>query len=439
MFNSYGMHYNLKKAFLVISAVLLVVGLAARPGTQSLAGVTTNVQKSISAQYAPMSSALHGSYKMASRCKLAFGEKLTYMIRLHNSGTSDTTANVSDPIPDQLQYIEGSVTGGGSYDSGTGTLSWTNVNVPPGRGLSLTFQATQAISVTEPTVITNTATISTVDDSIQRWARIVLVPGSDRSDKQPPVVQSLTIGEQDVVTDPSVTLHISATDNVEVRWMFLAEWYLEASPIPRWRAVHSSGWVPFQADYPWTLANASGAHFVGVWAVDGAFNHSHLDRQALDYASLLLPGTTLPAMRVLPYLVYYDANVDVTATLATASGNADLYVWYPGSYGRPDQSSRQPGTAPDEVHFTTPKAGTYFFLVHAMEASTYTLDITPAGGPRPSLALSEAGGTAAEESAPLADDPIQNLLSLSGLDPLHIAQAPDGPFLVYLPGITSNR
>jgi uncharacterized repeat protein (TIGR01451 family) len=381
---------------------------------------------------------LHGSYKTASRYVVSSGDTLTYTIRLHNSGTTTATATVTDTVPAKMNYVAGSATGGGVYDSATKTLSWSNVTVPAGDSTSLAFAAT-ATTVDWLTVVVNKAYISTDEESLERPIAVVVLPGGGGGDATPPVVHSVTIDEQDVLTDPAVTLHISATDNISVTEMYVREWQWATTPLPHWEIVQSSGWVPYQADYAWTLGGESGTHFVGVWASDGDSNRSHLHRQAMDFASLVVPGETVARNRIVPYMVHYAEGVAVAATLAPTAGDADLYVWYPRHFGwPPDQKSTEPGSATDEVSFTTPREGTYLLLVHGYTSATYDLSITPGGGPR---AWSAASVTSARVSQAISRQealpkpPIQDLvgaLFASGIDPLGSA-ATGSPVEVYLP------
>ncbi|MFN8596739.1 MAG: DUF11 domain-containing protein [Anaerolineae bacterium] len=68
---------------------------------------------------------------MAARPVVAPGDLVTYTIKLINSSPLAVTANVTDPVPSQLTYVTGSATGGGVYDAGSQTLSWSAINVPP--------------------------------------------------------------------------------------------------------------------------------------------------------------------------------------------------------------------------------------------------------------------------------------------------------------------
>lgn len=379
---------------------------------------------------------LQGSFKLPSKFTLAPNETLLYTIRLQNNGSGVAQADVTDPLPGELKYLPDTVTGGGVYDPATRTLSWTGVSVPAGGHVSLSYQVEPAQAVTQPKAVTNTATITVGAESIQRRAVVVLLPQPSPGDSVAPKVQSVTISDRDVLTDQDVTLHVDATDNVAVKWMAIAEWSLETRPWPRWQAMHTTEWVPFQPEYEWTFSGRSGTRFIAVWVADAALNVSRLTPDAMDFASLVLPNDSVSEGRLIPYLVHYEAREDVTAVLTPQTGDADLYVWYPGSYGLPDQWSRQGDSTQDQVTFTTPRAGSYLFVVYGATAATYNFSLTPAGGPR-APAIAEAVldrqasvGALATGGLPLTE----SILTQSGLSPLDIATPPQGPFTkVFLP------
>jgi uncharacterized repeat protein (TIGR01451 family) len=389
----------------------------------------------------PHASPLEGSFKAADRNVVAPGQVFTYTIDLHNSSAIPVTATVSDALPVQVEYVPGSASDGGSYDAGSRTLSWSNISVPEASPVLLTFAVQAESPVVTPTRVVNTAAISSGGVTLKRSAQVWLVakPGGDHT---PPVVHSFTIGDRDVYTSPQVTLSISATDNVKVSWMFLKEWDLATTPYPHWQEVKSSGWIPFQAEYPWTLAQQSGTHFMGVWVADSSLNRSHLTRNALDFASLLLPNTHVDRGGIIPYLVYYPAGVQVTAVLKTLSGNADLLVWFPRNLFSPDLSNPTPGSMVQTITFTTRTAGAYLFLVYGVKASDFDLSITPGGGPRawydPDATTAASADSSTLSQASSADGFTYNpVLPESGLDPMNVAVEPSGPFYnVFLPAVS---
>ncbi len=381
-------------------------------------------------------SPLAGSFKSASRHMVSPGDKFTYTIYLHNSSDSALPASVSDPLPVGVTYVDGSANAGGTYDAATRTLTWTDLSVIEGSPVSLTFDVTTDNPVQATpgalTPITNTATITSGTLTLKRSARVLVGPPTG-GDTVPPVVHSVIIGDSDVYTSPDVTLHINATDNVKVTEMCIKEWVLSPDPMPHWQPVKDcTKWVPFEADYPYTLTSQSGTHFVEVWVADAALNVSRLTRSAIDFASLLLPDTTVAQGGVVPYLVYYPAGVSVTADLTVKTGDARLFIWHPGSMFVPDDSTAAAGS----TTFTTPTAGVYLFLVSANAASTFTLSITPGGGPVvvPAAAAGTSGGI---QVPALSSSPAFNpILPQSGLDPLSVSVAPLGPFdYQYMPVI----
>jgi uncharacterized repeat protein (TIGR01451 family) len=366
---------------------------------------------------------------------------MTYTILLTNSGISQVVANVVDPVPAKLAYLPGTVSEGGSYDAGSHTISWKDIVVPPGGSVPLTFMVTPAVDVSLPVGVHNKASISYEGITIERSNLVILVPDPVEGDDELPVVTGVQIDDADVLTDRDVTLHISAYDNVQLKWMYVREWVLITAPYPHWEIANSSGWVPYQSEHPWKLAEQNGIHFVGVWVVDSSLNQSLITSFGLDFASLILPEASLGFNENIAYLVNYDEGVDVTATLTPLSGDADLYVWYPTSFAGPAKASIQPGSVGETVSFTTPRAGPYIFLVHGYTETTFNLSITPGGGgvfipPLLEQNVDNSSPTVVTgpdiNKDPLTEEPV---LSKSGFAPLGegTGAAPQGPYRLYIP------
>jgi uncharacterized repeat protein (TIGR01451 family) len=387
----------------------------------------------------PMPKPIFAARKMASERVVESGETFTYRIELINSGTADVTANVVDPLPAAVTYVDGSASHGGSYDADDHTVSWSDVIVPLGNSLILSFDVT-ANEVDHATVAENKAKVMADDTTYPVRARVLILPELPGGDMTRPTVQSLVIGDADVLTDPEVNLTISASDDMELESMLIQEWIISESRPYRWQLVQSSGWVPFASVVPWMLTDDAGVHVVGVVVADKANNMSRLTGNAMDYASLLLPEDTVGEGGLVAYFVNYDAGTDVTANLATLSGDADLYVWFPGNFGTPDLYSIEEGTAPDMVMFTAPTSGRYIFAVRGFLASTYVLDLSPAGGPVATLAAPASALAYAQASPTVSDATKSPLASLetvieSGVDPLAGAQAPRAAYRLHLPTV----
>ena len=154
----------------VIVLTLLSISLASNPNAWAASGPgETN-------------SSLHEpghiqAYKTASQSMVASGQVLTYTIHVHNAGLADTTAQIADPLPHNMNYISGSANLGGVYDAGSNTLMWNTFTVTRGSEVALSFAVTAA-TVTTPTLVMNTAAITVGLEALMRSARVVVIPES---------------------------------------------------------------------------------------------------------------------------------------------------------------------------------------------------------------------------------------------------------------------
>lgn len=381
---------------------------------------------------------LSGSFKYASHFQIGPNDNLTYSIRLHNSGTVDTTADVSDEIPSQFELVTGTITENGIYDTGTNTITWDDVAVASGESVTLEFEVIHDVS--KPVVVVNTAEITPAGkESFDRPIAVLLTTSDLPGDFIPPVVNDVIIGDEDILTNADTTLTIDATDNEAVTEMYIAEWQINSIPHPKWQKVQTSGWVPYQSTYAWTLGDESGVHYITVWVSDTEGNISLLTPKATDFASLLLPDETVSQHKAVPYLVQYNEGVNVTATLTPSAGDADLYIWYPNSFGQPDEMSINEETAVDSISFTTPSEGVYLFLVYGYEDSNYNLSIAPAGGPA-LLKASDNQPAAANMATNKEELTIEPILNVAGINPLGETITPSWPLSeqIYLPIISNN-
>jgi len=379
-------------------------------------------------------------YKFASKHTIGPDDSLTYTVLLYNSSISTITADVVDTLPTEFTYKVGSASEGGVYDEALHTITWTGIDVDPVTQVLLTFVMMSPEVVRDAGEVVNTATITTDQGVSKTEATVILVSGTPVIDVEYPVVESVIVGDADALTSRDVTLFTNATDNVGVETMLIKEWQSHGQAQSDWEVVNSEGWVPYEAEYEYTLNDVPGVHFIGVWVADAAGNVSHSTQQSFDYASYLEAETEMTdAIGVLPYAVYYDENVDVTADLTHISGDgsANLYVWFPGNYNftSPDLSAIDPDL--DPLTFNTGSAGTYIFAVGYQSDVTYNLAITPDGGP--SAWINEV--LLVENTSVNAEAATLSIFGEIGLDP--IAQAiedqpitpnvPTGPNQIHLP------
>ncbi len=390
---------------------------------------------------------LFGSYLFSSDFVLTPGDTTTFTLMLYNNGTGAASVDVENPIPADLKYVDGSASHGGVYNDSDRTLRWSSIDVGAGEIVRLSYDAEPELPIILPKIVWNSATINTATNTFVRSTAIVLLPigGLDVSDMFPPVVDSFVIDPGDVLTNRNVTLQIDARDDTSVDSMYFREWHLDTNgSLPRWTLVQSSAWMPFSASHSWELGPQAGVHHIGVWLKDPSGNVSLLTPSAIDRTNLLVSPTAIDQGKVHLYQVNYPAGVDVTADLTTLSGDADLYVWYPGSFGNPDLGSFNDGTEPDSVSFTTSRAGVHVIAVIGFRASSYNLDLTPSPNSamtttadvQASVAIADNAqqlATKGDKSTPNLED----LLADSGLDPIanDVAESPPASFnnTVYLP------
>jgi uncharacterized repeat protein (TIGR01451 family) len=388
---------------------------------------------------------LFASFMVPSQLSVGPGQRLSYAIVLYNNGTADATASVTMPIPAELTYIADSASAGARYDEASRTLNWAEVTVARGRQVTLRYTVRPTEPVSALRQILSQARISLGTTTFTRSALVLLLPGaSDDRDSVPPEVQSITIGDRDLVTTTRTTINIEASDNVGVTEMYLREWRLVTEgALPRWEVVRSSGWQPYRSQLDWELGAQPGTHYVGVWVRDAAGNRSLLTPAAIDLVTVLAPETTVAQARAVIYQVYYPAGVRVEARLLSRDGDADLYTWGPDSWLWPAYASTNAGAADDQISFTTPRAGLYIFAVVGYTNARFDLSIAPAGGPQlPGFLREEAPAPMAQLTdltSARAAPTIAALLGASGLNPLGDApaEAPADLSRVFLPLLRS--
>jgi uncharacterized repeat protein (TIGR01451 family) len=354
-------------------------------------------------------------------------QKVTYTVQLRNTGGSSAVANVSDTLPAELALVADSISDGGTYDAATRTIAWRNVEVAATARKELRFQVTPAVSVTEPTPVMNTAMIESNGVALERSFPIVLLPEAAGNDKVRPVVESVTINDgAGMVDNNQVTLNIRASDNDSLDKMHIQEWQI-SSDRPMWELVNTQKNMTYQETVDWTLGEQPGTHFIAVWVVDASGNTSLLNRNAVAFVSLT-GSETVGQSGFVPFLAQLDAGVTVEATLETTSGDADLYVWFPGNLGQPDEASTNEGVATDTVSFTTSKAGIYLFLVHGIPGSAYTFSMTQSA---------ETPANASQLTAKPINFTSEPLMSWLGFDPFGVLKVPNNEASkIFVPTVT---
>lgn len=108
---------------------------------------------------APARGTLDGSYKTVNEPLAGPGDMLTYTIGLANPGPPLLSVYVTDTLPAEAFLVDGSVqVTGGSWTLDGHTLTWTGAVSPP-VGITISYAMTVSSTLTEPTLLLNTALI----------------------------------------------------------------------------------------------------------------------------------------------------------------------------------------------------------------------------------------------------------------------------------------
>lgn len=268
----------------------------------------------------------------------------------------------------------------------------------------------------------------------------VLPPASDTA---PPTVTSL-IANNGVASASSqdVSVAIAAEDNPGgsgLHSLYLVEREFNAAA-KQWVAVQRTGWLTYTTSYTMTLGPRGGVRYIQAWASDNAGNISvNVIKTRIDY---IPPTDTVFQNQVRLYRRSLRAGDTLSVLLNTVEGDADLYIWNPGSIR--SWVSNLAGTAQDTLTLTAPEAGVYQIEVYGYLASTYRLTAT--GGTLSSLDITAGDGEGyIQEEKPLrtapevesASEP-EGAMSLPKVPLGEMGTTPYYPYRSYLPALLKS-
>ncbi|MSP11908.1 MAG: hypothetical protein EXR62_03005 [Chloroflexi bacterium] len=193
------------------------------------------------------------------------------------------------------------------------------------------------------------------------------------TDQEPPEGTILAGGNTGQTGDRHITLHLDAHDNPGgsgVSAMVIVEYRFDAQD-GIWRQGQSSGWVGYANTYAWELLPGNGVKYLMVWFADNAGNIS--PEPAKTSINYLPPEANLAQNEMQLFRVNLSQGTRVTITLQTITGDADLFVWQPGSQNVPDYYSINSGQEPDEISFVAAENGIYQFQVFGYQVSVFNL------------------------------------------------------------------
>jgi hypothetical protein len=250
-------------------------------------------------------------------------------------------------------------------------------------------------------------------------------------DVTPPQVTSVVAnGGVQATEAATVTLALEVEDDRGVALLYVAERVYD-SMAGQWRAEQVTGWVAYTDLYTLTLQPVGGARYLQVWVADAAGNISR--GAAAGPINYLRPAGRLEQGQVHVYRGTLLPGEVLRAELATAAGDADLYVW--DAAGNLWLSNNY-DLLRDSVEVMAP-AGEgaseyrYQIEVYGYRESTYTLQLRSIDGPSGGLTGERAGRSATAKVTPVA--PVVTLRSVPPVQQV-LPEAPRGGS-VFLPQV----
>jgi hypothetical protein len=305
------------------------------------------------------------------------------VVRLAEGQTTLGTGNIAQILPDS--------------NASTSPVGWTP-STPGVYVLTATIDPDNLIAE------------SNEDNNVISRSLSVLPPATDQT---PPVVESFAINHGDKQTQSlTVNLSVTASDPLPGSGVqsILYQEYEFSQGAGAWLAVKSSGWLDFgeaSNGYTWTLLPSAGVKYLQAWVADPSGNVSQLPAKAL--INYVPPTEALAADEARLYRYSLNVGDQLTATLTSTLGDADLYVWSPTPNQEPWVSNLE-GAAVDSITLFASQSGVYQVEVWGYVASEYQIDveIMPAVQTRAALqGMGRAGKpTRAQPLVNLVDAPI---------------------------------
>jgi len=229
----------------------------------------------------------------------------------------------------------------------------------------------------------------------------------------------------------AVSLTLDAADNPSgsgVAKVYIVELALNMA-VRQWLPVQQSGWLPYAASLPWTLAEGGGGRYLQAWFADGAGNISVAPATA--FINLTPPEEALTANGWSLYRLPLRAGQQATVTLTPIAGDPDLYIWAPGETRRPTYLSNQDGGATDQVVFTATRDGVYQVQVYGYSAARFRLTLATQASAQTELSA-QAELAQTQKSLPAQPLSLAEPAAQLGVPPVAEITSPPGRNL-YLP------
>jgi len=184
------------------------------------------------------------------------GERLTYTLRITNTGTARADVTITDTVPTFTDYGVGSISGGDSRSVNLPVLNWTLNNLNSGATAQLSFAVVVTTPLTHATAIYNLATATGVNgtgshqvsvaaqddltDTVTAGHTLTLTKSASPPVAQPGALLTYTIAYTVTGTEPVYDVVVSDMTPVSTT-------YFSATPAPTSApGVGSSGTVRWQ-------------------------------------------------------------------------------------------------------------------------------------------------------------------------------------------------
>ncbi|HIC87928.1 MAG TPA: DUF11 domain-containing protein [Anaerolineae bacterium] len=101
---------------------------------------------------------LSGSHLSPEAAMAQPGDRVDYTLRISNSGLGGASVSLLNPLPEELLYVQGSVTGGAVYDEAIRAIVWDG-RLSTGTIVTVTYAVTVALDTPPGTLLRNQATL----------------------------------------------------------------------------------------------------------------------------------------------------------------------------------------------------------------------------------------------------------------------------------------
>ncbi|MCD7948597.1 MAG: DUF11 domain-containing protein, partial [Oscillospiraceae bacterium] len=135
------------------------------------------------------------------------GDEITYVIKYINNTGEDATVEITDVLPDGLEFVSASDNG----DENSGTVTWTIANVPAGESGTVTLTAKVASDLTDISSINNQASLE--------WTGTGEPTDEDSNETINPIGSSKFVAESSAAGTNGAMVHVGDRITYEISYV----------------------------------------------------------------------------------------------------------------------------------------------------------------------------------------------------------------------------